>query len=36
MQVQHLLDADTDQDEVKMDKGLIEEVREEQVDPRIN
>ena len=36
MQVQHLLDADTTQDEVKMDKGLIEEVREERVDPRIN
>ena len=36
MQAQHLLDADTTQDEVKMDIGLIEEVREERVDPRIN
>ena len=36
MQAQHLLDADTTQDEVKMDTGLIEEVREERVDPRIS
>ena len=36
MQVQHLLDADTTQDEVKMDIGLIEEVREELVDPQIS
>ena len=36
MQAQHLLDADTTQDEVKMDTGLIEEVREERVDPRID